>query len=53
MLSFPNVDVAPLGFVVTDFHILLLYHDHISGISILSEELVFHDYFNEVVSRSK
>jgi hypothetical protein len=39
---------APLSFVITEFHALLLYADHVKGISLLNHELVFEDVYNEV-----
>jgi hypothetical protein len=39
---------APLAFVITEFHALLLYADHVKGISLLNHELVFEDVYNEV-----
>lgn len=38
---------APLAFVITEFHALLLYADHVKGISLLNHELVFEDIYNE------
>ncbi|PNF16669.1 putative vacuolar protein sorting-associated protein 18 [Cryptotermes secundus] len=38
---------APLAFVITEFHALLLYADHVKGISLLNHELVFEDVYNE------
>lgn len=39
---------APLSFVLTEFHALLLYVDHVKGISILNQELIFEDIYNDV-----
>jgi hypothetical protein len=39
---------APLAFVVTEFHALLLYADHVKGISLLNHKLVFEDVYSEV-----
>ncbi|KDR19383.1 Vacuolar protein sorting-associated protein 18-like protein, partial [Zootermopsis nevadensis] len=38
---------APLAFVITEFHVLLLYADHVKGISLLNHELVFEDVYSE------
>jgi hypothetical protein len=39
---------APLAFVITEFHALLLYADHVKGISLLNHELVFEDVYTSV-----
>lgn len=44
--------LAPLNFVLTEFHVLLLYNDHVKGISLLNQELIFEDIYNDV-SRKK
>ena len=46
----PSNAGAPLAFVVTEFHALLLYPDHVKGISLLNHDLVFEDIYNEVFS---
>lgn len=38
----------PLAFVLTQFHALLLYNDHVKGISLLNQELIFEDIYNDV-----
>lgn len=43
-------NVAPLSFILTEFHALLLYVDHVKGISLWNQELVFEDIYNEVGS---
>jgi vacuolar protein sorting-associated protein 18 len=40
-------NLAPLSFVLTDFHLLLQYSDHITGISLVSHEVVYDEYFAE------
>lgn len=40
--------VAPLNFVLTEFHALLLYSDHVKGVSLLNKELIFEDIYNDV-----
>lgn len=47
MYNLPPSQSRPLTFLITEFHILLLYHDHITGISTLSEQSIFDDYFSE------
>ncbi|CAG2067677.1 unnamed protein product, partial [Timema podura] len=47
LLQYPSSSLAPLSFVLTEFHALLLYSDHVRGISMLNHELVFEDYYNE------
>nr|CAD7458172.1 unnamed protein product [Timema tahoe] len=47
LLQYPSSSMAPLSFVLTEFHALLLYSDHVRGISMLNHELVFEDYYNE------
>jgi hypothetical protein len=37
----------PLAFVITKFHALLLYADHVKGISLLNNDLVFEDVYSE------
>jgi hypothetical protein len=39
---------TPLSFVLTEFHILLLYTDHVKGVSLLNQELIFEDIYNDV-----
>ncbi|XP_066588166.1 vacuolar protein sorting-associated protein 18 homolog [Prorops nasuta] len=43
--------VAPLSFVLTEFHALLLYTDHVKGISLLNEELIFEDMYNDAIGK--
>ncbi|XP_049801385.1 vacuolar protein sorting-associated protein 18 homolog isoform X1 [Schistocerca nitens] len=42
---------APLAFVITEFHTLLLFADHVKGVSLLNHELIFEDYFSETVGK--
>ncbi|XP_043479320.1 vacuolar protein sorting-associated protein 18 homolog isoform X2 [Leptopilina heterotoma] len=42
---------APLSFVLTEFHALLLYVDHVKGISILNQELIFEDMYNDAFGK--
>lgn len=39
---------APLSYVLTEFHVLLLYSDHVKGVSLLNQELIFEDIYNDV-----
>lgn len=39
---------VPLSFVLTEFHVLLLYSDHVKGVSLLNQELIFEDIYNDV-----
>lgn len=36
---------APLSFVLTEFHVLLQYSDHVTGISLINHEVVYDEYF--------
>lgn len=42
---------APLSFVLTEFHALLLYPDHVKGISLLNQDLIFEDIYNDAVGK--
>lgn len=46
LLNFPST--APLSFILTEFHALLMYPDLIKGVSLLNHDVVFEDEFNEV-----
>lgn len=46
LLRFPGS--APLSFILTEFHALLMYTDHVKGVSLLNHDVVFEDGFNEV-----
>ncbi|CAH0397716.1 unnamed protein product [Chilo suppressalis] len=37
---------APLAFVLTEFHILLMYSDKVKAISLLNQELVYEDTYS-------
>uniref|UniRef100_A0A8D8Y9F0 Vacuolar protein sorting-associated protein 18 homolog n=1 Tax=Cacopsylla melanoneura TaxID=428564 RepID=A0A8D8Y9F0_9HEMI len=47
------VETAPgvVSFILTEFHVLLLYPDHVTGVSLLSKQMVFEDYYNETHGR--
>ncbi|XP_012271920.1 vacuolar protein sorting-associated protein 18 homolog [Orussus abietinus] len=42
---------VPLAFVLTEFHALLLYVDHVKGVSLLNQELIFEDIYNEPLGK--
>ncbi|XP_014226256.1 vacuolar protein sorting-associated protein 18 homolog [Trichogramma pretiosum] len=42
---------APLSFVLTEFHVLLLYVDHVKGVSLLNQELIFEDIYNDAYGK--
>ncbi|XP_063825153.1 vacuolar protein sorting-associated protein 18 homolog isoform X1 [Ostrinia nubilalis] len=39
-------DEAPLSFVLTEFHVLLMYSDKVKAISLLNHELVYEDTYS-------
>lgn len=41
----------PLSFVLTDFHALILYSDHITAVSLLNYQTVYEEYFTEHYGR--
>lgn len=43
-----HTPITPINFVLTKFHALLLYGDHVKGISLLNQELIFEDIYNDV-----
>ncbi|XP_046406330.1 vacuolar protein sorting-associated protein 18 homolog [Ischnura elegans] len=54
MVQFPKttdpsleLSTTPLSFILTEFHALLLYVDHVKGICTLNNELIFEDMHNE------
>lgn len=40
-----NQNAAPTSFVLTDFHLLLQYSDHVTGISLINHDVVYDEYF--------
>ncbi|XP_031837327.1 vacuolar protein sorting-associated protein 18 dor isoform X2 [Nomia melanderi] len=46
-----QVTTAPLSFVLTEFHALLLYTDRVKGISLLNQELIFEDIYNDAFGK--
>lgn len=49
LLNYPSPTMPPISFVLTEFHVLLLYSDHVTAISILSQSIVFEDIYDEVL----
>ncbi|XP_071444491.1 vacuolar protein sorting-associated protein 18 homolog [Hetaerina americana] len=54
MIQFPKTSdpsletsTMPLSFILTEFHALLLYSDHVKGLCTLNKELIFEDLHNE------
>lgn len=43
--------VYPISFVLTDFHVLLLYTDHITAVSLLNYQIIYEEYFTEQYGR--
>uniref|UniRef100_A0A8D8CPT7 Vacuolar protein sorting-associated protein 18 homolog n=1 Tax=Culex pipiens TaxID=7175 RepID=A0A8D8CPT7_CULPI len=43
----PKWSNTPLSFVLTDFHAILLYTDHVTAISLLNYQVVYEEYFVE------
>ncbi|KFB39679.1 AGAP000983-PA-like protein [Anopheles sinensis] len=42
---------CPISFVLTDFHALLLFPDHVTAISLLDYQVVYEEYFVEQYGR--
>ncbi|XP_055616898.1 vacuolar protein sorting-associated protein 18 homolog [Toxorhynchites rutilus septentrionalis] len=42
---------VPVSFVLTDFHAILLYPDHVTAISLLNYQIVYEEYFVEQYGR--
>ncbi|KAK7864534.1 hypothetical protein R5R35_007310 [Gryllus longicercus] len=42
---------APMSFVLSHFHALLLYPDHVVGVSLLNQEPVFEDIYSETYGK--
>lgn len=38
---------VPKAFALTEYHVLLMYHDHITGICLLDQSTVYEEYFHE------
>ncbi|KAK0168771.1 hypothetical protein PV327_002541 [Microctonus hyperodae] len=46
-----QTSLAPINFILTKFHALLLYPDHVKGISLLNQELIFEDIYNDTFGK--
>ncbi|KAJ8728370.1 hypothetical protein PYW08_016755 [Mythimna loreyi] len=57
LISYPTEgdeqENAPLSFVLTEFHVLLMYSDRVKVISLISQELVFEDRYSEAHGKLK
>ncbi|CAH0579479.1 unnamed protein product [Chrysodeixis includens] len=57
LISYPTggeeKENAPLSFVLTEFHVLLMYSDRVKVVSLLSQELVFEDKYSEAHGKLK
>uniref|UniRef100_W8B004 Vacuolar protein sorting-associated protein 18 homolog n=1 Tax=Ceratitis capitata TaxID=7213 RepID=W8B004_CERCA len=42
---------APRAMALTEYHALLLYSDHITGICLLNEKVVYEEYFHEQMGK--
>lgn len=42
-----NQNQLPSSFVLTEFHLLLQYSDHVTGISLISHDVVYDEYYAE------
>ncbi|CRL04559.1 CLUMA_CG017630, isoform A [Clunio marinus] len=42
---------VPNSFVLTDFHVLLQYSDHVTGISLINHSIVYDEYFADQYGR--
>uniref|UniRef100_A0A1B6D9S6 Vacuolar protein sorting-associated protein 18 homolog n=1 Tax=Clastoptera arizonana TaxID=38151 RepID=A0A1B6D9S6_9HEMI len=51
LLHYPHPTNIPLSFVSTEFHVLLLYSDHVTAISTLSQKIVFEDSYDETFGK--
>ncbi|XP_042895877.1 vacuolar protein sorting-associated protein 18 homolog [Parasteatoda tepidariorum] len=44
---------VPLSIILTEFHVLVLFHDRLKVISVLNQQLVFEDFFSETYGSLK
>lgn len=44
----PSTTAPPINFVLTEFHVLLLYPNRVIGVSVLNQSMVFEDFYSEV-----
>ncbi|KAJ8667382.1 hypothetical protein QAD02_009044 [Eretmocerus hayati] len=49
--SVTRKSMAPISLVLTEFHVLLLYSDHVKGVSLLNQELIFEDTYNDAFGK--
>lgn len=40
-----NQNLAPISMALTNFHLLLQFSDHITGISLINHDVVYDEYF--------
>jgi len=48
VLDYSPLEPAAVTFVLTDFHVLILYSDRIEVLSVLNKETCFVEYHDEV-----
>ncbi|XP_075973886.1 vacuolar protein sorting-associated protein 18 dor isoform X2 [Anticarsia gemmatalis] len=57
LISYPTggteKEVAPLSFVLTEFHALLMYSDRVKIVSLISQELIYEDMYTEAHGKLK
>lgn len=49
--SMTKKQVYPISFIQTDFHVLLLYSDHVTAVSLLNYQIVYEEYFAEQLGK--
>lgn len=49
VVPFPETEkpVYPISFILTDFHAMLLYSDHVTAVSLLNYQVVYEEYFTD------
>lgn len=47
----PKKATYPLSFILTDFHALLLYTDHVTAVSLLNYQVVYEEYFADQLGK--
>ncbi len=50
LLPYPNPDVYPISFILTEFHFILLYPDKIQAICTLNKQVVWQEFFSLVLT---
>lgn len=43
--------IYPISFVITDFHVMFLYTDHVTAVSLLNYQVVYEEYFEEKLGK--